>query len=106
MGPAGLSPRPSQQAVSQPPSQLVFTAAPFRLGDCQTRCRGELKKASLREDTRTPWLAGGALQQVGFDYLGVILSLVTQTTPILGQLISLKELERGLPGALMHNGGS
>lgn len=46
-----------------------------------------------------------APQQVGFGYLCVTLLLVIQTTAILGQLLTLKELERGLSQVLRHKRG-
>lgn len=55
-----------------------------------------LMKDSLRKDTWATWMSDRAHQQLGFDCLKVTLPLVTQTTAILGQLIILKELERGL----------
>lgn len=73
----------------------------------QGAARPTVEGSSLRTDrvgegTCCPLGRGRALQQVGFDYLGVTRPLVMQTAPILGHLITLKDLERGLSRALTH----
>ena len=84
--------------MSPLPCQLLFLLPPSGSRGCQANCGGKLSK----EGTCCPLGRGRALQQVGFDHLGVTRPLVMQTAPILGNLITLKDLERGLSRALTH----